>query len=300
MVIVRLWGGLGNQLFQYAFAYCRAKAINTDLILDLGFFDETNSRINKRFTKRNADIMEMNILEANSLMPTFLRKKVLFLQKKNINRLIRIPCYSSLHIGNGFKYVKESRYKYNSKYNEKIDNVYYDGYWQSESYFKPFRKQLIEQFIPKKISNSCLEISKRIESCNSIMLHIRRGDYVRKSFAFSNLYLLDEKYYHDSIAFISKTMDNPVFFVFSDDVDWAKERLSYLKNVFFVSGGNELTTLEEFYLMTKCKNHIVSNSTFSWWGAWLAESDNKIVLRPSKWFGNRDIFPKEWISIQVK
>ena len=175
------------------------------------------------------------------------------------------------------------------------DNFYIDGFFQSEKYFKHNRKAIIESL---KLSNSLL---KKIQDKYSELLtkrttsiHVRRGDYV----SFPNHHPVQTlDYYLKAIELLKN--DTDVFVVFSDDIDWCKNNFK-LDNIVYIEGEKDYISL---YLMSFCKNNIISNSSFSWWGAWLNENENKKVVGPNIWFGSEikhntgDILPEEWIKI---
>lgn len=298
MIIVRLWGGLGNQLFQYAYAYAAAERNHSELCLDTSYYSE-----NKNMPEHAArpKIFDLPISERNTQIPDSVKKSIAILHGRNINRLIRIPPKSKLKIGS-YTYIKESRFRYQPWLRE-VDkpDVYFDGYWQCEKYFEDFRSQLQEQFVPTQVSASHDRWLAEIDHCNSVAIHIRRGDYVNNHNPFSNLYLLESPYFQESIRYIKEHVDNPVFYIFTNDVAWVKEALPHWNiQARVVSQDRTLSDLDEFSLMKHCCHQIISNSTFSWWPAWLNDRKEKIVIAPDRWFGNRDILCPDWVRIPVK
>lgn len=260
--IIKIQGGLGNQMFQYA--YGRAQELSgKKVIFNTSFFADNHSPKN---TARDFKLDNFNI-----------KTKAKFSDKKYfvydfINKIL-----NKLHL---------------KKY----------GYWQGEKYFKNITSDIQKEFTLKKPLDSKFDnIIKQIENTPSVSIHIRRGDYVNdpKTRAFHNV--CDLKYYSIAIDIIKAQVNNPTFFVFSDDIDWVAQNLEIPYPVFWVSNlkGEDY---EELILMIKCKHNIIANSTFSWWGAWLNQNPNKIVIAPKQWFTNKtskevDILQKDWLQI---
>jgi Glycosyl transferase family 11 len=170
-----------------------------------------------------------------------------------------------------------------------------DGYYNSEKYFVSIRQELLREIVLKQKSDSYIKLEKLIqETPNALIIHARRGDYL-KSTGFT---ILDKTYYQKALSYFPKDIK---IFAFSDDIDWLESVLD--RDVYSVSGRG-LEDFEELSLMAQGKNFIIANSTFSWWGAWLAQYENKKVIAPKKWFSsvlwwraNRDVVPKGWTRI---
>lgn len=292
MIIIKLWGGLGNQLFQYSYGYQLAKKTNSEMKLDISFYSQQ--------TLRKPIILDLNLEYKSIISANEIPGIVRFLNKKNPNRAIRVLPYSCFNIGKGYKYFKETRHFYDERIrNFKRDNVYIDGYWQCPKYFDDFRNDLIMQYSLENsdFTNEQLILLKEISKCNSVAVHIRRGDYVNNYNPFSKLLLMGKDYYDFAIKNASSNIKEPFFYFFTNDVDWVKDNYGHVKNSYIVSGNIKCTDFQELILMSKCKNQIISNSTFSWWAAWLNDYNYKNVWTPSKGFGNRDIIPDEWKKI---
>jgi len=299
VIIIRLWGGLGNQLFQYAFAYSIAKENGKKLLLDTRFYEEDYLNKNSHFTVQTAQILGLN-LEFNDLLKNvnLTLPMIKILQNRTINRLIRIPKRFKMPISYEYRYCKETRFRFDPKLNTiKNDNLYLDGYWQCEKYFSKYRTELIKQFVNHSKIVEKYIIENQIDTVCNVAIHVRRGDYVNNTRLFSNLYLLDEKYYIGALKYFNLRFENPQFFIFTNDLDWTRKMFINSDNCTFVNVNRKMTDLEEFQIMAKCKHQIISNSTFSWWAAWLNNNSEKIVVAPDKWFGNRDIIPSSWITL---
>lgn len=184
----------------------------------------------------------------------------------------------------------------------KIDDGYLDGYWQQEDYFKLIRDELLNDY--KFNSVSGIELKNMldiIEKNESVSIHIRRGDYANSSI-YDNIANLE--YYNEAINIIKSKVVNPVFFIFSDDIEWVKENMK-ISNSYIINFNRGLDSYKDMFLMSKCKHNIIANSTFSWWGAWLNINNNKIVIRPNKFLntevdGSTICNAEGWINVDVK
>jgi hypothetical protein len=194
----------------------------------------------------------------------------------------------------------EKSFNYSSDLENISDGTYIDGYFQSEKYFSFYKKELRNEFSVKCPLSLANEIFIReINSTNSVMIHVRRGDYVSNSDALSVHGICSLEYYKNAITLIKKRLVEPKFYVFSDDLEWCKSNLELLNDAVFVSG-NERNPEVDIWLMTNCRHHIIANSAFSWWGAWLAKSSDQVVIAPIPWFDSkihdaRDLCPEHWI-----
>ena len=173
---------------------------------------------------------------------------------------------------------------------------YFEGHWQSEKYFKSIEETIRKQFQFKQssLNKETLQLSEEIKNTNSVSIHIRRGDYLN----FPQCAVCDIEYYRKAIDYIKGKIIEPTFFIFSDDIDWCKQNLQ-IKNSFFVNFNQGNDSWQDMYLMSQCKHNIIANSTFSWWGAWLNDNPDKIVISPHQWFKNDatgDIIPDNWIK----
>jgi hypothetical protein len=290
MIIVKLMGGLGNQMFQYAAGRCLSHLHNTELKLDLSFL---NADTQNKYTKRDfaldvfnvnssfatgEDIRRFNPLERGKITRTLMRKLPILYSKLIANE-------------SGHAFMKEF-YSYPK-------DVYLNGYWQSEYYFEPVQEILRKEFTLKEAPGGVnAELAERIRNSNSVSLHIRRGDYVNNQEVNKFHGTCSLEYYRQAIEFLKAKGDIELF-VFSDDIQWAKENLEADK-INFVAQNNP--GYIDMHLMSVCKHNIIANSSFSWWGAWLNPNPTKVVVAPLKWFAapgphTPDIYPKNWVKI---
>ncbi|WP_245916974.1 alpha-1,2-fucosyltransferase [Mucilaginibacter yixingensis] len=176
--------------------------------------------------------------------------------------------------------------------------VYMEGYFQDERYFKNIRIELLKKFKFPELSGDGRSFADRIKTTeNAVSIHVRHGDYLHPiTSAFHGV--LSVQYYQEAIKIVSDQIAQPQYFVFSDDPDWCKTNLAFVKNSILVSEKN-LQNWEEMYLMSLCKHNIIANSSFSWWGAWLNTNNDKIIVAPKNWFADQpsSIIPPEWIQV---
>lgn len=286
-VIIRLQGGLGNQLFQYALARRIAYQRGAVLKLDISSFSEYNLR---RYSLKHFNIMER-----------FATKKEIDILKEG-NILFKLANGLNKSKNKPDTYYPEKVFNYNPEVLNIKGSIYLDGYWQSELYFRDIEDIIKKEFTVKtEPEKANRELSHRILQENSVSLHIRRGDYITNQGTNQYHGVCPLEYYYLSITEISKMVRNPVFYVFSDDQQWARDNLKVNYSVIFVDINDENKDYEDLRLMTHCKHHIIANSSFSWWGAWLATNKNKLVIAPQRWFNNRqlntgDLIPNTWMK----
>lgn len=265
MIISKLQGGLANQIFQWAYGKSLSTKNNTDLYLDTSFYNNQQGCTPRKFSLNKFPNLDLKLFDVNKI-------------SENINIYL----------------INDDSTFIDINYNN--DNHYYlNGYWCSEIYFEENKKIIAESlsyddnFI-NKIKDS---VYKYVLDKNVVSIHIRRTDYVT-----SNGYhpVLPISYYEEALKIIK---DYDLLYVFSDDIEWCKNNLRF-DNIHFVEG---LDDIEDLWLMSLCKNNIIANSTFSWWGAWLNKNPDKKVISPNNWFGNHvninqsNIVPKNWIRI---
>ena len=292
MIIVRLNGGLGNQMFQYATGRTLAHRLDTQLKLDISQFQHNPDRnynlgcfsIQEQFvSQQDLDRIQMPIL--------------MFF--KNPFRLLRKKMSSEPPIIR----VMERYFHFDPEIQNLSDNIYLKGYWQSEKYFKEIEEIIRREFsikIPPDSDNK--EFRDRISAVNSVSIHVRRGDYVTNPLTYQTHGVCDVDYYQKAIDETLKAIDKPHFFIFSDDQSWAKSNIILNAPMEYVTHNDSLKNYEDLRLMSTCKHHIIANSSFSWWGAWLNQNPDKIVIAPQKWFNDptintNDLIPSTWIRL---
>lgn len=301
MIVVRLWGGLGNQMFQYACGYAVAKRNNDKLYLDTRFYSESYLKKNPHFSKQKLNLMEFPITYRHSVNNNGEYKLINCLQNRTISRLIRIPSKFMVKADDKLLYLKETRLSYLPYLtNKEWKNIYLDGYWQTEKYFQRNREDLKQEFYFWNDSISTYVNKLGILNENSVAIHMRMGDYSsKKKKTVRYNYIINDNYYIDAIDEIRRRKKHLKFYVFSNNIELARRLLGESTEFVYINEDRELSDIEEFEVMKSCSNHIISNSTFSWWAAWLADNTEGIKIVPDIFFGNRDIIPDEWIKFRV-
>jgi hypothetical protein len=286
MIAVRLWGRLGNQLFQYSFGRALSLKRNEDLF----FFNPEYVPGGESSPLLNFKI-ELTYLDANQVKQFYRfawNRKLFRLERKLLSQYPRI---------NGKVEVEN---------NKDINGIRkntascYDGYWHSYEYFSDISDLLRAEIQPKNDIIMPADLVNDITSCESVSIHVRRGDYLSKR--NRRIYReIGEEYYRNAISFFMIRKVNPVFYVFSDDIEWVKKNMISLSenNSVFVEHKFPPGDCIDLTLMRMCKHHIIANSTFSWWGAYLGDREG-IVICPEKWYVNdkkslnRGLIPAEW------
>ena len=266
MIVSKLQGGLANQIFQWAYGKSLSVTHNTELYLDTSFYNNQSGCTPREFSLSKFPNLNFKLF--------------------NLDKYLENPC--KLNLINDESNFRNIDFKSDIHY-------YLNGYWCSERYFEDNKHIIIDSlsydddFI-NKVKNS---IYKEVFNKKVVSIHIRRTDYIT-----SNGYhpVIPISYYEKALATIK---DYDLVYVFSDDIEWCKNNLLF-DNILFVEG---LDDIEDMWLMSLCKNNIIANSTFSWWGAWLNKNPDKKVISPNNWFGEHvninqnNIIPENWIKI---
>ena len=287
MIVTKLTGGLGNQMFQYASGRTLSLNCNAELYLDVEEY--------AKIKMHNGYELHNFLIQEKFFNKSFL-DKALF-KFENVNRIF------SKYSRGRLNYYKEPKcFIFDENLVSLTDSVYLDGYWQSYRYLELYKSQLINDFeFRNPPDDNNIFLIKEMNEVNSVAVHIRRGDYLSNRI-FSKVHnVLDIEYYISALDLINRKIPNPIFYIFSDDIAWAKQNLGFFGSCVFVSNP-EQSSIEDMRLMRSCKHNIIANSSFSWWGAWLNPNPNKIVVAPTRWLktdleSNSDLMPKEWIRI---
>jgi hypothetical protein len=256
-IIIRVVGGLGNQLFIYAFAR------SVSLKYNLPVFLETRTGFVKDSFKRKYLLNHFNI----RLKPCLLIDSLYFPLNKRFPNLTRV-------IYGNVMYFNEHNLRMDSigKILRSYKKIYFDGYWQKEENFKEYRDIILDELSVRfEISQENKDLSSEIKNCNSVGVHLRRVQYNN---------LLDLDYYYNAIRKIKGIIDKPMFYVFSDDIKWCKENIRTSCELNYIDH-NQDDEISELWLMSQCRHFIIANSTFSWWGAWLSSYSEKIIVKPN-------------------
>lgn len=291
MIIVKIFGGLGNQLFQYYFGKYVANSLNTTVKYDI----KTNYS-GKNYTSRLLGLFSFyteleiasddeinNFIHFKQEVPRRIERKLIqYFPFINKNYIVEKKLHTTLSI----KYIK--------------DNCYYDGYWQSYSYLTCIDRIISKEMNIKTINNKkALDILEQIEKTNSISIHVRRGDYLSIKVNSQIFCTCDLLYYSKAINYIKAKQSNAIFYVFSDDLEWVETHFKGNEFIFV----KDNSPSEDMFIMSKCKHNIIANSTFSWWAAWLNSNENKIIISPRNWYKGelnnltKEFKPAQWIEM---
>ena len=290
MKIVKVIGGLGNQMFQFALYKALQKQHPEERVLiDLhcfnGYHKHRGFEIGKVF---KADFEEACLKDVARLAYPY-------------------PNYQAWRIGSRILPIRKTMLKEKANFTfepsaiSRVGSTYYDGYWQHEEYFKDMREELQELYtFPTFEDSQNIETAERASSSNSCSIHIRRGDYLtdplRKGTNGTN-------YVIEAIKKMETIAQPDTWFVFSDDIPWCQ---SHLNDIFhqgettFIDWNNGDNSIHDMHLMSICRHHIIANSSFSWWGAWLSRHDDGTTIAPTKWMNMKDVcspVPDNWIKI---
>ena len=292
MIIVKLIGGLGNQMFQYALGRRMAYVLGVKLKLDI--FGFANYKL------RTYGLSPFNIQEnfASPEEVTALKVRKRGIAERVIRRVLRKPPKLAP------TYIREKKlFHFDPDILDLPNDVYLDGSWQSEKYFTDIEAIIRQEFTVKTPQAGInKELAKQITSCESVSLHIRRGDYVSNPHTNQILGICDLDYYLRCVDCLTQTVEHPHFFIFSDEQEWVHNNLKLSYPITIVDHNKAGKDYEDLRLMSQCKHHIIANSTFSWWGAWLSQNPEKIVFAPKRWlksdaYDPKDLIPDKWIKM---
>jgi len=277
---LKVTGGLGNQMFQFAAGYSIAKKKKVDLHLDLSWFDRRN--IHNGFELQKVFNIFKRVDFLNSPIP---------LNRFSIRRLFN-------KFNSKYEIFDEPHFHYSPKMLDISDHSFIRGYWQSQLYFKDYIKDIRKIFkFDTNVKDKNLKVVNDILNSKSVSLHIRKGDFFLKK---NKNHLVDlNQYYLISIEEITRNFDNPKFFIFSDDHDWVQKNFKIKSDYQIINFNKGKDSFLDMYLMSLCKTNIIANSSFSWWGAWLNNNNDKLIFAPKKWSNDKSIkidslFPNTW------
>jgi hypothetical protein len=284
-------GGLGNQLFQYAAGRALSLKHKVPLKIDTTFYHST---VKENVTKRG---FELDLFKINADVASQ-EELDLFIHRSFFKKIMK-----RLFPSSGYFYAEEKKQNSVNDFSNYGDNIYLDGYWQSEKYFKDIRTTLLNELnLKKEIPETCLPVIEQIKSTTSVSIHIRRGDYISNEIISPNYCNVPVEYYHKAIETVKKQHPAITVFVFSDDMEWVKINLKLPEQCVYIDFNTGENNVFDMYLMSLCKHNVIANSSFSWWGAWLNQYPDKIVIAPENWYAkkeliNNDLIPDTWLQL---
>lgn len=292
MIITRVIGGLGNQMFQYAAGLSLSIRNNTNHVLDINDFGDTYT-----LRKYELDAFDFNPVLApinpTKLLRRYYSRPFWYLPIKHRSTAMRWLT--------GYTYFRETQANVMTSFFKLPSNCYLDGHWNSEIYFKDHQQLVRNAYTFSSIKDSSIKrYAALIGKCNSVSIHVRRTDYETVSKNLNLFGLCGTDYYESAMSYINSRIKNVVYFVFADDKQWAKNNIKPQKKCFYIE--HSADNFEDMRLMSLCNHNIIANSTFSWWGAWLNPNKDKIVVAPKSWWkadhmNDQDVVPKHWKKI---
>lgn len=293
MVVVRLIGGLANQMFPYATARRLAHKLGAELKLDISGFSVYEGKGSVEFRRYALGVF--NIEEKFATQEEI--QRLTFRRRGLIDRLL---CRQAKRPKT---YIKEHQFHFDPAILDLDGDVYLDGNWNCPKYFEEIAPILRNEFtLKREASTTNLQILQKVRSLESVSIHVRRGDYVANPKVNQIHGTCTEEYYRKSIDLVAQRVGTPHFFVFSDDQAWVRKNLKIVWPHTFVDHNGPLNAHEDLRLMTQCKHNIIANSGFSWWGAWLNQNPEKIIVCPRIWFSSgkfntKDLIPEGWCKV---
>lgn len=290
MIIIKACGGLGNQLFQYAAGRSLAHKRGVELVLDLSWFEH-------RPSSNTVREFELARYEIQARKPNAYER--LWLKLHQGRFLSRMPI-----LPRRWRHFREATFAFDSKVLDVPNNTYLDGYWQSYKYFSDIAQLIRTELTPKAVLGDMdRAVATAISHANSqaVSLHVRRGDYVTNPAAAKTHGLCGKSYYEHAVKTVILSLKEPHFFVFSDDMEWVRGNLALPGKVTYVEHNGTESAFQDLRLMSLCDHHIIANSSFSWWGAWLRGNEHGVVIAPAKWFADgrntSDLTPIHWVRL---
>lgn len=286
-IVVKIKGGLGNQMFQYAIGYSLSKKTEKNIIYDTSYYSQ------RHIINTEGRPYALNHFKCQPTIQNQrgIKQFYLFLMD-GITRIF--PRISRT-------YIRDSAADNIELVINKKRDAYLDGYWQNEKYFKEVESEIQNQFtVIDGIDDTNQYWLNTIKKTNSVCLHVRRGDYVSNPLANKHYGTCSLEYYKMAISYMNSHLSEPVYYVFSDDMEWVKENLPIDGHVCYMDHNDNSKNYDDLRLMYSCKHFIIANSSFSWWGAWLSQNANKIVIAPKRWNNDAvqpDIVPERWIRL---
>jgi hypothetical protein len=271
MNIIKIQGGIGNQMFQYALCYVLRKQGNK-VKIDTHMYNYRKMH-NGYMLEKAFGIVESIASKTEINKMIYSKNKIEWFIKRVFIKILK------LNIRNYLVETENVNLDIYSKYKD----IYFDGYWQSIKYFNSFKREIQELF-SFKINDEIVDELQEIKNRNAISLHFRRGDYIKNKL---HKEICDNFYYKKALNIIKKNIKNAYYFIFTDDKEWVRDNV-VIENSEIVGLNKKYSEYTEMFLMSKCKHNIICNSSFSWWGAFLNKNDDKIIIMPKKWFNGRE------------
>jgi hypothetical protein len=279
-------GGLGNQMFQYAAARSLADELGLDLVLDGRYVERKSQHMGLAIDRFNVRARHIDALEGKVFSEPKIRLARWF---KRLVRPVQVVFW-------------ETSFAFDKVLGKQPAGTLLSGFWQSERYINAPAKIRQDLQLTAAFGSRAQVMAELISSCPSVALHVRRGDYLKDEKTMARYGLCSMEYYNQALSHVLAKVGDAKVFVFSDDTQWVKCNLKVPPDTCFVSSPS-ISAEEDLMLMSQCQHQIIANSTFSWWGAWLNQNCDKIVVAPSPWFDDatiaaQDLIPASWHQIK--
>lgn len=300
MKIVKFKAGLGNQMFQYGFLRYLQEIYHINPIkIDITYYD------NEKYRKYwNSGIIQFDLSVNEAAIDEVKKYKPLAWNRTPGTTVYRMLTKLEYTINHRCYFEKNRAYVDIAKY---LSCEYFDGYWQSWKYLEPIRPVLLKEFQPRRpLSEKTRHFMNQICNKNSVFVGARRGDYLNNKYAQNHYGACSLEYYAAAIQYMCGKVSDPMFVFFSNDIEWVQKNLNadtlniQPEQIIYRMNQDVCSDFEELFVMSACKNAVISNSTFNFWGAWLIQDDEKIVIAPKQWFKDGspiDIIPNSWIKM---
>lgn len=286
MIVSVISDGFGNQLFQYACGRMLAEKFQTSLRLEVGSFASN--------PLRKYELGHLNVEER-------------FISAKQVARLtgdrgtprsVLATLLNRRGASEPYTYLKQPDHHYFTGITAATANTVLRGYWQSEKYFRKAAPTIRREFTLKEgLQGPNKDLAAKMSHPSSVSVHFRRTDYLTVNY----LSVCGIDYYQRAIAHIQARVSDPRLFVFADDLEWVRQHVDFGLPTTYVDNNRGDDSYKDLFLMSRCSHNIMANSTFSWWGAWLNDNPEKIVIGPDKWLGptmyDRDVMPDAWVRL---
>ncbi len=292
LIISQVIGGLGNQMFQYAAGRALSLKRGQPLKLDISGF--SGYGLHQGFELQRIFNCSAELASKSEIYQ--------MLGWQSLTGVRAILARPSLNLFRCSRFVVEPHFNYWPELSQVPNDCYLMGYWQSEKYFRNHSLEVRKEFFFKvPLTGDNAELALKISKVNAVSLHVRRGDYVADPKASRMHGSCSNQYYESAIEYIVDRVERPHFFVFSDDIEWVKLNLNVDGVCHYVGHNQGAESFNDMHLMSLCDHHIIANSSFSWWGAWLNAKTEKIVIAPKKWFAveknTADLLPEDWVTL---
>ncbi|MFK7809342.1 MAG: alpha-1,2-fucosyltransferase [Saprospiraceae bacterium] len=292
MIITRLKGGMGNQMFQYAMALNVAQKLDTELRIDLSSLLDRSK--GEDFVYRNYDLSIFNVNDNFVHSPSVVH----LLSKLKSASVTR---YFRNQVNKGRTHLKEKDFHFQQHFIDQTkDDTILEGWFQSPKYFEDIAPLIRKEFtFVKPVLEVSQDLLKKIKSTNAVCLNVRRTDFLK----VDNLNTTNLEYFQEAARYIGDHVKNPTFFIFSDDVQWCLENIQLDHPTQVIGHEHKGEKFGNYMqLMIACKHYIIPNSSFAWWAVWLNANKNKKVVAPKNWFNDSaidtsDLVPEDWVRL---